>query len=111
VTKNRCADLRFVGDGQLSYLGMQVTDRVLGNLGGGRCLTATLEDASGPFEQSLLPLVDHRRMHLIGGRQFRHRALALQRLQRNTRLERRVMVPAFRHNLISSDWGSADLRS
>jgi hypothetical protein len=71
---------------------MQITDRFLGNLGGGRCLTATLEDASGPLQQSLLPLVDHRRMDLVGGRQFRHRALTLQRLKRNTGLERRVMV-------------------
>ena len=38
---------------------------------------------------------DRRRMDLISGRQFRHRALALQRLQRHPRLERRVMVPAF----------------
>ena len=37
-----------------------------------------------------------------GGRQFRHRALALQRLKCNPRLERRVVVPAFRHVLFSS---------
>jgi hypothetical protein len=81
---------------------MQIADRFPGNLGAGRCLTATLKNACGTFQQRLLLLVDHRRMNLIIGRQFRHSALALQRLQRNTRLERGVMVPAFRHVLISS---------
>ena len=37
----------------------------------------------------------------IGGRPFRHRARALQRLKRNTGLERRIMVTAFRHVLSS----------
>jgi hypothetical protein len=37
-------------------------------------------------------LMDHRRMDLISGRHFRHRARAL---QRHPRFERRVMVPAF----------------
>ena len=36
---------------------MQITDRFLSNLGGGRRLTATLEDACGTFQQRLLPLV------------------------------------------------------
>jgi hypothetical protein len=33
-------------------LGMQITDRFLGNLGGGRRLAATLENARGTFQQS-----------------------------------------------------------
>jgi hypothetical protein len=74
---------------------MQITDRFLGNLGGGGRLTTTLENARGTFQQRLLPLVDHRRMNLISSRQFRNRPLALQRLQCHSRLERRVMVPAF----------------
>jgi hypothetical protein len=59
---------------------MQITDRFLGNLGCGRSLTVTLKNTRSTFQQRLLPLMDHRRMNLIGGRQFRHRTLAFQRL-------------------------------
>jgi len=86
---------KIVGDGQLSDLGMQITDRVLGNLGSGRRLASPLKDARGTLKHSLLPLMDHRRMNLIRARQLRHRALALQRFQRHARLESRVVVPAF----------------
>jgi hypothetical protein len=90
---------------------MQVANRFLGNLGGGRSLTTTFKNARCTFQQRLLSLMDHRRMNLISGHQLRNSALALQNLQRNTSLELRVMVSVFRHVLISSSWGSADLRS
>jgi len=43
-----------------------------------------------------------RRVHAVICGQFRHGALALQCFQRHASLEARVMVPAFRHVLISS---------
>ena len=46
---------------------MQVTDRVLGNLGCGRRLTATLKNARGTFQQCLLPLMDELYVNLGDG--------------------------------------------
>jgi hypothetical protein len=42
--------------------------------------------------------MDHRWMHAVFGRQFRHSALALHGLKRHARLEARVMVSAFPHS-------------
>ena len=63
----------------------------------------------------LLARGDHaavaRKVHLSQLFSFPEPPLALQRLQHNARLEGCVMIPAFRHILISSSWGSADFRS
>jgi hypothetical protein len=71
---------RFLGPvacaGSPHDLGMQITGRFLDNLGGGRSLTATLENARGTFQQRPLPLMDHRWMDLASGRKFRYRAIA-----------------------------------
>ncbi len=54
---------KIVGDGQLSDLGVQGP---YGFLVDRRFLhPAVLEDVRRPLEQSLLPLVDHRRMHAV----------------------------------------------
>jgi hypothetical protein len=70
------------------------------DLGGIRA--ASLEDVGASVKQSLLSLMDHRRMHAVFGGQFRHCALALHSLRCHAGLEPRVMVPAFLHILISS---------
>jgi hypothetical protein len=75
---------------------VSAANRVLVKLGGSG-LAAALEDARSTFQQVILPLMDHRRVDAMGRGQFRYSALALQGLQRNTRLECRVVVPAFRH--------------
>jgi hypothetical protein len=41
------------------------------DFGGGGRLAAALKDARGPVQQRRLPLMDHRRMDLMSGRQFR----------------------------------------
>jgi hypothetical protein len=51
--------------------GMQIADRILNDFGGGGRLAAALKDARGPVQQRRLPLMDHRRMDLMSGRQFR----------------------------------------
>src|SRR5690606_23504610 len=89
-----------VSHSQLPDLCMQRPHRVLVDLG--FLLPAALEDVSRALQKSLLPLMDHRRMHAIFGGQFRHRALALQGFQRHTGFEPRVMVPALLHVPISS---------
>lgn len=54
------------------------------------------------FQQSLLELIDHRRMYAIFVCQLRHSALALHGFLRHTDFDPRVMVPAFLHILISA---------
>jgi hypothetical protein len=51
-----------------------------------RVVTATLEDLR-PFEQGLLPLMDHRRVITEPARQIRNRLLPLQDFKGNPRLE------------------------
>ena len=68
-------DKKTVGDSQLSDLGLQRPDQLLIHLRR-ESLAAALEDIRGPVEQHFLPLVDHRRMHAVFGRQIRHGALA-----------------------------------
>lgn len=65
-------------------------------------LAAALEDVGSPFQKGFLPLVNHRRMHPVLRGQLRLRALTLHGFQRHAGLEARVVVPAFRHVLISS---------
>ena len=80
--------------------GMQNADGLLIHFGG---LPGTaLENICGSVQQGFFPLMDHRRVHAIVGREFRHRALALDGLQRDAGLEACIMVPAFAHVLISS---------
>ena len=93
-------DKKIVGDCQLPDPGVPLPDRLLVDLGG-LLLPAALEDVRRPFEQRLLPLMDHRRLHAAIGSQLRYRALALHSFQRHASLEARLMVPAFRHVLIS----------
>ncbi len=50
---------------------MQIADRILNDFGGGGRLATALKDARGPFQQRLLPLMDHRWMDLMSGRPFR----------------------------------------
>ena len=49
-------------------------------------------------------------LHAICRGQFRHRTLSLHGFQRHTRLERRVVVPAFRHVLFSSSLETSSLQ-
>jgi hypothetical protein len=86
----------------ISDLRVQIADCFFGKLGRRNSLAAALEDACGTLKQRSFPLMNHRRMHAIFGRQLRHRALPLHGLQRHSRFERRIVVPAFRHVLISS---------
>jgi hypothetical protein len=62
-----------------------------------RVVTATLEDLRRPFEQGLLPLMDHRWVITKPARQIRNRLLPLQGFKGNPRLELRLVLLAFRH--------------
>ena len=53
---------------------MQISNRILGNLGNDGRLAAALKDADSPFQHRPLPLVDPCQMNLMSGRQFRHHA-------------------------------------
>ena len=55
-------------------------------------------------ENYLLPGVDHTRMHAVLGRQLQDGALALCGFRRRMSQKIRIMVPAFRHALISFSW-------
>jgi hypothetical protein len=101
---------RMIGHSRLSDLGVQVTDRFFSNLGR-RSLSVTFKDPCGALKQRLLPLMDHRPMHAVFGGQFRNRALSLHSFQSNPRLERRIMVPAFRNVCSPRSWRPADVRS
>lgn len=79
-------DKNILGHGQFSGLGMQVADRVFGNLSGRRSLASAFKDADGTVVQRTLRRMDHRRMDPIGARQVRYCALSLPGLQRSTRL-------------------------
>lgn len=57
----------------------------------------TLEDVRRPFEQCLLPLMDHRWVYVETARQLGNRLLALQRLQGNPRLELGLVLLTLRH--------------
>jgi hypothetical protein len=58
---------------------------------------ATLEDVRRPFEQRLLPLMDHRRVYVETARQLGNRLLALKGLQRNPRLELGLVLLTLHH--------------
>ena len=58
---------------------------------------ATLKDLRRPFDQRLLPLMDHRRVDAEPARQFANRLLALHGLKRNPRLELGLVLLPFRH--------------
>jgi hypothetical protein len=58
---------------------------------------AALKDTWGPFQQSTLPLMDHRRVNAKPGRQLGNRVFALQRLKRYLGLEFGIVFLAFRH--------------
>jgi hypothetical protein len=57
----------------------------------------TVKDIRGSLDQKLLPLIDHRRVNAVPARQLGDRPFPLQRLQRHTRLERGIVLSAFRH--------------
>jgi hypothetical protein len=59
--------------------------------------TATLEDIPGPFDQSLLSLMNHRRVYVETARQLGDRLLTLQGLQGNPYLKLGLMLLALRH--------------
>ena len=59
--------------------------------------TATLEDIPGPFDQSLLSLMNHRRVYVETARQLGDRLLTLQGLQGNPCLKLGLMLLALRH--------------
>jgi hypothetical protein len=52
--------------------------------------------SAAPVPGGRSPPMDHYPMHAIFGGQLRHRALALNALQRHASLEARIMVPALR---------------
>jgi hypothetical protein len=62
-----------------------------------RVVATTLEDVRRPFEQRLLPLMNHRRVNAKPARQLGNRLLTLQGIKRNPCFELRLVLLAFRH--------------
>jgi hypothetical protein len=60
-------------------------------------VATTLEDVRSPFEQRLLPLMNHRRVNTKPACQLGNRLLALQGIKRNPRFELGLVLLAFRH--------------
>jgi hypothetical protein len=79
---------------------MQRPHRVFIDLGG--LLAASLEDVSRALQQSLLPLMDHRRMHAYSAASSDTVHSPFKASKRHAGLEPRVMVPALPHVLIYS---------